>query len=131
MNNKAHLRPSDYDKNGDIIHDSVREDKGDLISRSALKAEVETLIGYSLSYESYEAIINAIDNSPTVKMPTAIVKCDKNGELSIEPLRPKGEWLEPYESKIAQECSICHRQMPAPKWFHFCPNCGADMRGAE
>ena len=43
--------------------------------------------------------------------------------------RPKGEWLEPYESKIAQECSICHRQMPAPKWFNFCPNCGADMRG--
>lgn len=43
--------------------------------------------------------------------------------------RPKGEWLEPYESHIAQECSICHRQMPAPKWFNFCPNCGADMRG--
>ena len=37
MNNKAHLRPNDYDKNGDIIPDSVREEKGDLISRSALK----------------------------------------------------------------------------------------------
>ena len=24
-NNKAHLRPKDYDKNGDIIPDSVRE----------------------------------------------------------------------------------------------------------
>ena len=37
--------------------------KGDLISRSALKEEVENLIGYSLSYE---AILNAIDNAPTV-----------------------------------------------------------------
>ena len=43
--------------------------------------------------------------------------------------RPKGEWLHPYETNIACECSICKRQMPIPDYFNFCPNCGADMRG--
>lgn len=57
------LRPSDYDRYGDIIPSGWKEEKGDLISRSALKEEVENLIGYSLSYE---AILNAIDNAPTV-----------------------------------------------------------------
>ena len=33
------LRPNDYDRNGDIIPDAMREEKGDLISRSTLKAE--------------------------------------------------------------------------------------------
>lgn len=35
----------------------------DLISREALNEKIEELIGYSLSYE---AILNAIDNAPTV-----------------------------------------------------------------
>ena len=37
MNNKAHLRPEDYDSNGDIIPMDSKEEKGDLISRSALR----------------------------------------------------------------------------------------------
>ena len=37
MNNKAHLRPKDYDSNGDIIPMACKEEKGDLISRDALK----------------------------------------------------------------------------------------------
>ena len=45
--------------------------------------------------------------------------------------RPKGEWLDIYESHIAYQCSNCKRQMPVPSYFKFCPNCGADMRGEE
>ena len=37
MNNKAHLRPKDFDSNGDIIPMACKEEKGDTISRSALK----------------------------------------------------------------------------------------------
>lgn len=48
-----------------------------------------------------------IDNAPTVE-------------------RPQGEWLHPYVTDIACECSICHVQMPTYR-FNFCPNCGAEM----
>ena len=41
--------------------------------------------------------------------------------------RPQGEWLHPYKSDIACECSNCHRQMPITNYYHFCPNCGAIM----
>ena len=37
MNNKAHLRPKDFDSNGDIIPMACKEEKGDLISRKSLK----------------------------------------------------------------------------------------------
>lgn len=36
-----------------------------------------------------------------------------------------GEWLHPYKSDVACECSVCHKQMPITDWFHFCPNCGS------
>lgn len=109
----------------------------DLISREALKKKLQARHdngeedfdkGYNIGIET---AIDLIDNAPTVEaVPLDFhEKCmDKTVKELLE-ARPKGEWLEPYESHIAQECSICHRQMPAPKWFNFCPNCGADMRG--
>lgn len=39
----------------------------------------------------------------------------------------KGEWLHPYATNIACECSNCHMQMPITDYFNFCPHCGACM----
>jgi len=51
-------------------------------------------------------------------------------EMAISALSEnKGEWIHPYRSDIACECSVCHMQMPITDYFHYCPNCGADMRG--
>lgn len=44
-------------------------------------------------------------------------------------VRPQGEWLHPYITNIACECSNCHIQMPITDYFNFCPNCGARMKG--
>lgn len=130
----------------------MTENKGDLISREALKEEVENLIGYSLSYE---AILNAIDNAPTVEViPTELHEkiMDKTtGELleCQSNLRPQGEWIEvepteedkEYGFDIRIVCSRCYEpdshfdydeyHKPKAVWYfrpNFCPNCGADMR---
>lgn len=50
---------------------------------------------------------------------------------SVYPERQRGEWLHIYKSDIACECSRCHRQMPVTEYFHYCPNCGAEMSGGE
>lgn len=54
----------------------------------------------------------------------------KVGDMpSVYPERPKGKWLHIYKSDIACECSVCHIQMPITEYFHYCPNCGANMFG--
>lgn len=53
---------------------------------------------------------------------------------SVEPKQPQGEWIEAimtlYDAK-AYKCSICHEVFDEihPGRYHYCPNCGADMRG--
>lgn len=49
--------------------------------------------------------------------------------------RPQGEWINPTKNTdfsnrdLFSDCSICgHTQMDET---NFCPNCGADMRGAK
>lgn len=50
--------------------------------------------------------------------------------------RPKGEWIEGEtiyfcgEQHFPMKCSVCGRTALNEPW-HFCPNCGADMKGAE
>ena len=107
MNNKAHLRPKDYDSNGDIKVDS------DLISRSKLKEALHNEIGkHALSI----AIDRIIDNTPTIEE------------------RPQGEWLDvvcEHGCFFHGTCSVCkiRNDIPPLGMANFCPNCGADMRG--
>ena len=76
-------------------------------------------------------------------MITAIgIACEK--ELSIEPERKTGKWLERHhayadEEKVIEEwqsckCSVCGRYDTRPYLYYFseprfCSWCGADMRG--
>lgn len=46
---------------------------------------------------------------------------------SVTPQKPRGKWIHPYKSDIACECSECHIQMPITNYYHYCPNCGAEM----
>ena len=51
-------------------------------------------------------------------------------ELAIKALeeRPKGEWEE-YACTEDRGCSLCGYMVSFYREHHFCPNCGADMRG--
>jgi hypothetical protein len=69
--------------------------------------------------DDHETAINLLSNAPTA-----------------EP--PRGEWI---PSPNIMECVVCSRcnsdnlsaQVvdPPPPWYHFCPNCGAKMKGGE
>lgn len=119
----------------------------DLISRSALKEHKfvgnkyvqiggrtngKTIENMNQAYQLgwNDAIDAIIDNAPTVPLPDfkegykqAII----DGKTNFS--RPQGEWLHPYKSDIACECSNCHIQMPITDYFNFCPNCGTQMKG--
>ena len=82
------LRPNDYDRYGDIIPDSVREEKGDLISREYIRKALNEAFGcenatkygnenadqqaksYStlMLYEIADIVEDVCDNAPTVEL---------------------------------------------------------------
>ena len=66
-------------------------------------------------------ILQAIQEQPTVELE-----------------RKKGKWIKAIdENGEAWSCSECTTEYIVdemdefPKWANFCPNCGADMRGAK
>ena len=56
---------------------------------------------------------------------------------SAEPERKKGKWIPKRSGRFYYGCSICGEPIPTDNQLdyidsdsvHFCPNCGADMRG--
>lgn len=58
---------------------------------------------------------------------------------SAEPERRKGEWIKSENPnlgpclRVVYQCSVCHKGVGCEYFVRrsFCPNCGADMRGAE
>lgn len=95
MNNKAHLRPKDYDSNGDIIPMACKEEKGDSISREALKKDIERYqIQWNKNCETdiakwdcCESILAIIDTAPTVEIATKL-------QPNCNNLQPtQGEWI--------------------------------------
>lgn len=92
-----------------------------LIDADALNEKIENLIGYSLSYE---AILNAIDNAPTVEPTFGLFKemlCAECGK------RPKGKWICEDALHCLYYCSECRNN--GEHIQPFCAWCGADMRG--
>ena len=97
------LRPNDYDRNGDIIPDSVREEKGDLISRSELKENrPEFLNQNQRGHTQYNSgwndaisyFLDLIDNAPTVEPICPYLSDDEVKQPCIQAPceRPKGEY---------------------------------------
>ena len=94
------------------------------------------------NFNTVEGIREWIDNAPTVEVPTYtdLIEANKEGYNNARRLyeRPHGEWVEvidysdEYEKRWHYECSKC-RNIPYYGGdigtLHFCPNCGADMRG--
>ena len=144
-NNKAHLRPKDYDKYGDVVSDS--EDKtARLIDANALKEAIRNRTQNILEIRSdgkcfftLDEILRLIDNSPTVKfslLPADESKDDaymrgyeKGLAVGILKTRSQGEWI---DTGSGQECNVCHEiQYGYDNFRHFCANCGAYMQTKE
>ena len=107
-----------------------------LVDADALKKSIKSYADDQYAENEYlgeYAIMNIINKAPTVPLPDfkegykqAII----DGKTNFS--RPQGEWLFDKENSFTMDmfkCSICgyfgHTH------FKFCPDCGADMRGAE
>ena len=88
---------------------------GKLIYVDRLKKDILALQdcynGFSDTYDK-ACIIGVIEEQPTIEE------------------RKTGEWRFPYTDKRYKKCSVCGREFYSiPRTSHYCPNCGADMRG--
>ena len=102
----------------------MTENKGDLISRSALKkcaipCEIHNGTLTELCVPLYQ-----IDNAPTVEITEkqAILFLINSGWLVNHDKELRGKWERPQGEWKCPECG---------EWLFACPNCGADMRGKE
>lgn len=88
----------------------MTKNKGDLISREALKKSFEDTV--CIEPMPYAFVKQIINNAPTVEE------------------RPQGEWRSRKQGDIpiTDRCTNCNYEM---KWYknkhNFCPNCGARM----
>ena len=122
------LRPNDYDKNGDIIPDSVREDKEvRLIDANALKVEHiyalvnDKSIEKGISFAPITCVLKEeIDNAPTVD--TTCPHCDSGYAQGFSDgyLRAKEDVIH----SIAKQYSE-HNEL-VPIWLSI-----GDMKGGE
>ena len=117
---------------------------GDLISRSELEKQFE-------KNEDRKGYLQAdwevlIDNATAVEVEItekqAICFLINNGwlvnhdkELREKWKRPQGEWEDVWQDGVTFRgtCTHCKtpNDIPPPEFAHFCPTCGADMRGGE
>lgn len=62
-----------------------------------------------------------------------------NDAPTVQADRPHGEWIEreDWNGDSYYDCSVCGESFvlcdgtPSMNLYHFCPNCGADMRGGD
>lgn len=115
-----------------------------------LKVHISELMLVYSGTELNNAILDAIDNAPTVESPNQLVLRARddaeleqlktawgNGEICFTPIvaytaRPKGEWIENVQSCKCSKCdSYALYWNDIPVLSNYCPNCGANMRGEE
>ena len=117
----------------------MTENKGDLISREALKKSFEDTV--CIEPMPYAFVKQIIDNAPTIKTFTLedieeqYRKGLEKGLSEWETERPQGEWIflkANEEQTDGYECSVCkrtyHTRVAYFSEYNFCPICGASMK---
>ena len=117
----------------------------DLIRRSdAIKAL------YKYTFVSKDVIEREINAIPSADRPQKVIAQitfdeEKLREIVKEAVerfkeeyeiadRPQGEWIDRgmrVPSSWVKKCSKCGHETDTWRWCKFCPNCGADMKGAD
>lgn len=151
MNNKAHLKPSDYDNEGNVLPMGYKrlndgtiintEEKDDLISRSELKKvlkENEWISDDPLAecggleelIDNVPSYLNTYDlgyqDGKNVTLQTIKYSYNNGYEMAKAKFSPKqGEWIKKYKGQVNSFCSECNYEVG--RKTNFCPNCGARL----
>lgn len=116
--------------NNDLIsREALKKVLGDPLYRSKIKDYGEIL--------KYTFVMDIIDNAPTVVVGylTNCANCERVEKIRAK--RPHGKWKDLSDGwqEGTYECSNCKSEFvltegtPEDNEYHYCPNCGADMRG--
>lgn len=102
----------------------------DLISREALKKDIDKFIGY-LDEDMICRIKVVIDNAPTVEGEILTKEAYSDLCLRASRERPQGEWIMNKTSARGRNYTCTSCKKVSRNKFNFCPNCGAkmDLRG--
>ncbi len=102
-----HTRPNEEEIIEQAIKALEQELNEDCISRQAVEQIIKSIIA---DYEwQYDALLDRVKSLPS--------------------LRQKSEKIKEYDGICTSYQCKCGQYVQ--KWFKFCPNCGADMRGEE
>lgn len=80
------------------------------------------------------------DNPEEAEAEWAETDCSSFADRSRYVVREKGEWDDTgrytfVDGSLAIRCNLCGAALNEEEWnkyhWHFCPNCGADMRKGE
>lgn len=85
--------------------------------------------------DGFNLVWQIIDNAPTIEITDYDTGYQDGLEDGLNDIRPQGEWLVVGHDDTTYwyRCSICEytEHDNFTKHHHFCPNCGADMRGGK
>ena len=111
-----------------------------LIDADVLRERFQAILDRGDMFCEYD-IVGMVDNAPTVDAYTEddVKNAIKEGhEVGYEMAkakfeRPQGEWIEYFDSSSGFTWRTCSRCMfeDGKKYYKFCPNCGAYMRGGR
>ena len=81
-----------------------------------------------------ERVDELIDNAPTVSLQDIYQEGYYDGHLegytkAINEEKPTGKWIDVDEDWFDYKCSIC--SLHSRRYWDYCPNCGAEMRGEK
>lgn len=101
------------------------EAKMRLIDADALKKAIAQNRG--IDSDTVCDVLDIIDNAPTVEThDTVNMYCDKDTQIIVEQIRPKGHWIREDALRCLYYCSECRNNGEHVQ--PFCAWCGADMR---
>ena len=108
----------------------------DLISR---QAAIDAIEKNAYRHTYLDQIIDIVSELPPAQ--PEVLACGE-GVLNAQPERKKGNWIKRDVSRQIHgiscsapnwQCSVCKKWWfhngEGLKWYKFCPECGADMRG--
>ena len=107
----------------------IKEAKGDLISREALKKRFKATHEAMFSLKRVKYLI---DNAPTVEENFYAMGYQDGLEDGLDDIRPQGEWtytIPDINSIGFWYCNQCNFIKDAWMKYRYCPNCGANMKG--